>query len=94
MALMDFMAPPQHKPEMAKELVDKEYKQMRLKVFLGIFFGYAAYYLVRKNLSLAAPYMIGEGLIIMNIVAPPTVTSMGVIAPPSVADDTTSRGVV
>lgn len=63
MALMDFMAPPQHKPEMAKELVDKEYKQMRLKVFLGIFFGYAAYYLVRKNLSLAAPYMIGEGLI-------------------------------
>ena len=36
---------------------------MRLKVFLGIYLGYAAYYLVRKNLSLAAPGMIEEGLI-------------------------------
>ena len=36
---------------------------MRLKVFLGIYIGYAAYYLVRKNLSLAAPGMIEEGLI-------------------------------
>ncbi|MDR3227611.1 MAG: MFS transporter, partial [Prevotellaceae bacterium] len=30
---------------------------------LGAFFGYAAYYLVRKNLSLAAPGMIEEGLL-------------------------------
>ena len=36
---------------------------MRLKVFLGAFFGYAAYYLVRKNLSLAAPSMMAEGLL-------------------------------
>ena len=36
---------------------------MRLKVFLGIYLGYAAYYLVRKNPSLAAPGMIEEGLI-------------------------------
>ena len=36
---------------------------MRLKVFLGAFFGYAAYYLVRKNLSLAAPGMMAEGLL-------------------------------
>ena len=36
---------------------------MRLKVFLGAFLGYAAYYLVRKNLSLAAPSMIEEGLL-------------------------------
>ena len=36
---------------------------MRLKVFLGIYLGYAAFYLVRKNLSLAAPGMIEEGLI-------------------------------
>ena len=36
---------------------------MRFKVFLGAFLGYSAYYLVRKNLSLAAPGMIAEGLI-------------------------------
>jgi OPA family glycerol-3-phosphate transporter-like MFS transporter len=36
---------------------------MRLKVFVGAFVGYAAYYLVRKNLSLAAPGMIEEGLL-------------------------------
>lgn len=36
---------------------------MRLRVFLGAFLGYAAYYLVRKNLSLAAPGMIESGLL-------------------------------
>ena len=36
---------------------------MRLRVFLGAFLGYAAFYLVRKNLSLAAPGMIEEELV-------------------------------
>lgn len=36
---------------------------MRFRVFMGAFLGYAAYYLVRKNLSLAAPGMIEEGLV-------------------------------
>ena len=36
---------------------------MRLKVFLGAFLGYAGYYLVRKNLSLAAPDMINDGIL-------------------------------
>lgn len=35
--------------------VDKEYKKLRLQVFLGIFIGYAGYYLVRKNFSIAMP---------------------------------------
>lgn len=43
--------------------IDKVYKSMRFKVFLGSFLGYAAYYLVRKNLSLAAPGMIEDGLV-------------------------------
>ena len=30
-------------------------------MFLGIFIGYAAYYLIRKNFSLAMPYLIEEG---------------------------------
>lgn len=63
MGLLNYMAPPKKKEPMQSEKVPSEYKKMRLKVFLGIFFGYAAYYLVRKNLSLAAPGMIEEGLI-------------------------------
>ena len=38
-----------------KEKVDKEYKKLRWQVFLGIFIGYAGYYLVRKNFSIAMP---------------------------------------
>lgn len=60
---MGFLTPPAKKPLMAADKIDSEYKKMRLKVFLGIYLGYAAYYLVRKNLSLAAPGMIEEGLI-------------------------------
>ena len=59
MAFLDFMAPPAHAEKaVPAEKIDKEYKAMRLKVFIGIYFGYAAYYLVRKNLSFAGADMI------------------------------------
>ena len=61
--MLDFFAPPAAKPRLAEDKIDAEYRRMRLKVFLGAFLGYAAYYLVRKNLSLAAPGMIAEGLL-------------------------------
>lgn len=35
--------------------IDPEYRRLRLQVFAGIFIGYAGYYLVRKNFSLAIP---------------------------------------
>jgi MFS transporter, OPA family, glycerol-3-phosphate transporter len=35
--------------------VDAEYRRLRRQIFVGIFIGYAAYYLVRKNFSLAMP---------------------------------------
>ena len=63
MAFLDFMAPPAHKPALPAEKIDKEYKAMRLKVFLGIYFGYAAYYMVRKNLSFAGADMMAQGYI-------------------------------
>ncbi|MCY8671622.1 glycerol-3-phosphate transporter [Bacillus haynesii] len=44
-----------------EDQIDSEYKKFRLQVFLGIFIGYAAYYLIRKNFSLAMPYLIEEG---------------------------------
>ncbi len=61
--MLEFFSPPAARPRIAKEKIDGEYRRMRLKVFLGAFFGYAAYYLVRKNLSLAAPGMMAEGLL-------------------------------
>ncbi len=48
-----------------RPLPDKDvpaaYRRRRLQVFIGIFVGYAGYYLVRKNFSLAMPYLIEEG---------------------------------
>ena len=40
--------------------VDAYYKKLRWRVFAGIFLGYAAYYLIRKNFSLAMPHLIEE----------------------------------
>lgn len=58
-----FLDPPKPKEAIANAMVDKTYKSMRIKVFLGAFLGYAGYYLVRKNLSLAAPDMISDGIL-------------------------------
>ena len=58
-----FFDPPAPKPQMPQDRVSKVYPSMRLKVFIGAFLGYAGYYLVRKNLSLAAPGMIEGNLI-------------------------------
>ena len=58
-----FLDPPAAKPLLPKEKIDSTYKSMRFKVFLGAFLGYAGYYLVRKNLSLAAPGMIADCLV-------------------------------
>jgi len=56
--MLNFLDPPIAKPLLPEEKIASEYKKMRLKVFLGAFMGYAAYYLVRKNLALAIPGMI------------------------------------
>ncbi|TRB66220.1 glycerol-3-phosphate transporter, partial [Mannheimia haemolytica] len=37
--------------------VDAEHRKLRWQVFAGVFIGYAAYYLIRKNFSLAMPYL-------------------------------------
>src|SRR2546425_717404 len=40
--------------------VDRTYRRERRRVFVGIFAGYAAYYLVRNNLALAIPDILAE----------------------------------
>ncbi|MDY0103665.1 MAG: glycerol-3-phosphate transporter [Lentimicrobium sp.] len=60
--MISFLKPAPHRPLIEdKAIVDKEYSKQRMKVFIGIFIGYAAYYLVRKNISLAAPHLIELG---------------------------------
>jgi len=53
--MFTFLKPAKHKERLPKDQIDSTYKENRLKVFLGIFIGYAGYYLVRKNFSLAMP---------------------------------------
>ncbi len=42
------------------ERIDPEYRRQRWRIFAGIFIGYAAFYLVRKNLALAIPDILVE----------------------------------
>jgi MFS transporter, OPA family, glycerol-3-phosphate transporter len=43
-----------------QQQIDPSYRRLRWQVFLGIYAGYAAYYLVRSNLSLAIPDILKE----------------------------------
>ena len=55
-----FTPPPPAAP-LPKEKIDTEYARLRRQVFLGIFVGYAGFYLIRKNFSLAMPYLENAG---------------------------------
>lgn len=52
-----FLKPPAHVKPIASDQQDDTYRKMRRQVFLGIFIGYAGYYLLRKNFSIAMPYL-------------------------------------
>ncbi len=45
--------PAPEKERLPEDQIDSHYKRLRFQVFMGIFIGYAAYYLLRKNFSLA-----------------------------------------
>ena len=53
MFFTQFFKPALHAERLPADRVDSEYRKLRLQVFLGIFIGYASYYFVRKNFSLA-----------------------------------------
>ena len=59
--MLNFLAPPPDKERRIKDQIDPTYKKLRLQVFLGIFVGYAGYYLVRKNFALVIPDLVNEG---------------------------------
>lgn len=59
--MFNFLKPPSPRKPLPGDEVDNTYKKLRLQVFLGIFIGYAGYYLLRKNFSLAMPDLIDQG---------------------------------
>ncbi len=61
MGVLQILKPAAHKPPVPLDRVDPAYKKLRLQVFLGIFIGYAGYYLVRKNFSMVMPDLIEQG---------------------------------
>ena len=58
--MFGIFTPAAHQSRLPAEEIDGEYKKLRWQIFLGIFVGYAGYYLVRKNFSLAMPFLIEE----------------------------------
>lgn len=57
---MGYFKPAKHISRLPKDKIDSEYSRLRWRMFLSIFIGYAGYYLVRKNFSLAMPFLIEE----------------------------------
>jgi OPA family glycerol-3-phosphate transporter-like MFS transporter len=60
-SMFAFFRPAAHRAPLPEEKIDSTYRRLRWQIFAGIFFGYAGYYLLRKNFSLAMPYLIDEG---------------------------------
>ncbi|MBN2236333.1 MAG: glycerol-3-phosphate transporter [Bacteroidales bacterium] len=59
--MLKFLKPKSAQESLPKNEIDPTYKKLRFQVFIGIFIGYASYYLVRKNFSLIMPNLIEEG---------------------------------
>jgi OPA family glycerol-3-phosphate transporter-like MFS transporter len=59
--VIGFLRPPAHRELLPEDQAAATYRRLRLQVFVGIFVGYAGYYLVRKNFTLAMPYLIDLG---------------------------------
>jgi len=54
------LSPAAPAPRLPVDRIDPEYRRLRRQVFVGIFVGYAAYYLVRNTLALAIPDLLRE----------------------------------
>lgn len=53
--MISILKPAPAAPPLPADRVDTEYRRLRWQVFAGIFIGYAGFYLVRNNFSLAMP---------------------------------------
>ncbi|MDR0959626.1 MAG: MFS transporter [Propionibacteriaceae bacterium] len=67
-----WLSSPLPTPRLSDPAVARKYPKMRLQVFLGIFIGYAGFYLIRNNVSLVAAIFEEDGMF--------TKTDIGLIA--------------
>src|SRR3954471_4717658 len=58
--MLSLLRPAPAIPRLPADRISPVYRRLRLQVFVGIFLGYAAYYLVRNNLALAIPSILKE----------------------------------
>ena len=58
-----WLAAPAAAPRLPEAEIRRRYPRLRLQVFIGIFLGYAGFYLIRNNISLIAPLLLDEGTI-------------------------------
>ena len=58
--MLSLLRPAPAAPALPADRIDPEYRRLRWQVFTGIFVGYAAFYLVRKNFALAIPDILKE----------------------------------
>ncbi|MGF7398584.1 MFS transporter [Thermoanaerobacterium thermosaccharolyticum] len=56
--MLEFFKPAPAIPRMPEDKIDSAYKKYRLQVFLTIFIGYAAFYFIRNDFSMATLYFI------------------------------------
>ena len=59
--MIGFFKPAPHIAQLPENQIDKAYRRYRLQVFIGIFIGYAGYYLLRKNFAFAIPTFQEQG---------------------------------
>lgn len=58
-----WLSAPPPAPRLDDAEVTRRYPRLRLQVFLGIFLGYAGFYLIRNNISLVSAILLDEGRI-------------------------------
>ena len=58
-----WLAAPPPKPRLPEDKIKKRYPALRFEVFMGIFIGYAGFYLIRNNIPLIAKILLDEGRI-------------------------------
>ncbi len=58
--MIGIFRPAPHTARLSDDKIDPVYKRLRWQIFAGIFIGYAGFYLVRKNFTLAMPYLIEQ----------------------------------
>ena len=58
--MIGFLKPAPHIERLPEDKIDSTYKRYRIQMFISIYIGYAMYYFVRSNFSIAKNYMITE----------------------------------